>query len=377
MAEQTDFKSVFDEAYVTEVAQRVQAAYSSFDLAKFKTNIPELTDLPMKQRVRVIASALHQSLPESFSSNINILKAAFAAQPSLKLSEVTGFKLWVVLQYVEDYGLDDFDASMDALYEWTQRFSAEFAIRPFLHAYPEKTLARLNSWVNDKNEHIRRLVSEGSRPRLPWGMRLPLFVKDPTPVFKLLSKLVEDESEYVRRSVANNLNDITKDHPEQVVSWLKGVQQKYPDSKTLPKLMKHACRTLIKKGDPETLSLFGFGAVPELKINHFGVSPSEIQFGQKVMLHCDLTSLSSETQNLVIDYVVHFQKQNDKSAERVLKWGTRSLEKGETISLKKSHAMVPVTVRKYYAGAHKVELQINGQRLASGSFLLLTGSDDL
>lgn len=146
-------------------------------------------------------------------------------------------------------------------------------------------------------------------------------------------------------------------------------------SATLPKLMKHACRTLIKKGDPDALNFYGFGAAPQIKMNAFSVSPDQIKFGEKVTLNCEIVSLDKVEQSLVIDYVIHFQKQNNKTATRVLKWGTRNIAAGETISLQKSHAIVPVTVRKYCAGVHKVELQINGAIFASASFVLLSGSD--
>jgi 3-methyladenine DNA glycosylase AlkC len=267
--------------------------------------------------------------------------------------------------FVGVYGLDHFDVSMQALYEITKRSTAEFAIRPFLIRYEKQTLNVLMNWVTDKNDHVRRLVSEGTRPRLPWAMRLPSFMADPRPTIKLLEKLKNDSSEYVRRSVANHLNDITKDHPDLAVNvlahWAKGA------SKERMWIIRHALRSLVKQGHTGALAVLGFDA-PDVRLVNFEVQTPVVLFGDVLRFAFDLQSYAD--QQIVIDYIIHFVKATGATRPKVFKLNTRTLQKGEVLHVDRKHPIVPVTTRTYYAGTHRVDVQVNGQVLEGGNFVL-------
>lgn len=363
------FKLLFNEALITDIAQRLHLISPHFDHTTFLRMLPDLTALEMKQRIRAMTATLHAHLPADFAQALPLLQRAFNALPMHNLPAIRGFALWIALQFVEDYGLSHLALSMAAMYEWTQRFSAEFAIRPFLMAYPEQTFHYLQQWVNDPSPDVRRLVSEGTRPRLPWGKRLPAFVQNPTPILALLEALIEDPSLYVRKSVANNLNDVAKDHPEQVIDWLQSAQAKHPQSHTIAWIIRHSCRSLIKAGHKGALTLLGFTASPAIVVNQFSVNPTAIALSEKITFYCEIASTAPETQHLVIDYLIHFQK-NKGVSPRIIKGTKRSIQPNETVQLTKQHAVVPVTVRRYYSGEHRVELQINGMIMANTMFHL-------
>ncbi len=250
----------------------------------------------------------------------------------------------------------------------TKCSSSEFGIRFFLLAAPEKTLSVLNKWTDDKNQHVRRLVSEGTRPRLPWGMRLPLFIDDPAPVVELLEKLKDDEKEYVRRSVANNLNDIAKDHPDLVANiaekWMIGA------GKERKRLIRHACRTLIKNGDKKALRVLGYGA-PKLGDAKLEVLTPEVAFGDALQFSLSISSISNRDQLLMVDYVIHHQKANGSTSPKVFKWKSTTLSAKKSLTAIKKHGIKKITTRVYYPGAHRVEVVVNGVSVATADFQLL------
>jgi 3-methyladenine DNA glycosylase AlkC len=210
-----------------KIAKQILRVHSLFPAQDFlKEALAGYDDLELLERGRHIARALKQHLPHDFPQTAKILVASMG--PKFDETENFGMAPFLYMPHVffiAENGLKFLDESLDAYYEITQRFTAEFGIRPFLIQYPEKTLARLKNWAKDPSPHVRRLVSEGTRPRLPWAMRLPAFQKDPQPVLNLLELLKDDPELYVRRSVANNLNDIGKDNPAMLYktarAWMK------------------------------------------------------------------------------------------------------------------------------------------------------------
>jgi 3-methyladenine DNA glycosylase AlkC len=262
--------------------------------------------------------------------------------------------------------LEDFDYSLGALREFTVFGSAEFAVRSFLVADMERTLAVMHDWTGDRDENVRRLASEGSRPRLPWGLRLTALVRDPSPTAGILEALKDDESLYVRRSVANHLNDITKDHPGVVLDRLGGWDLQKPH---LRWIAKHSCRTLIKRGHPKALKLFGFGRKADVTAT-LRAAPPRVILGDRLTLSATLTSTSPRPQRLAVDYVIHYVKAGGTTAEKVFKWTELDLPPHGTIELTKSQVIRDFTTRRHYPGKHSVELQVNGARLASSAFHL-------
>ena len=270
--------------------------------------------------------------------------------------------------YVGLCGHGHFDLSMTLFKELTKRFSSEFGIRFFLLESPDKTLSILKKWANDKDRHVRRLVSEGTRPRLPWAMRLPIFIKDPMPVIDLLEQLKDDDEVYVRRSVANNLNDIAKDHPDIVAEiaaqWIKGA------SEERKKLIRHACRTLIKNGHKKTLKVLGFNP-PKIKQASIDILTPEVVFGDVLQFTMTIVSDSKQKQALMIDYIIHHQKANGTTSPKVFKWQTTTLPAKKTLTSTKKHAIKKITTRVYYPGTHTVEVVVNGVSVGAADFQLL------
>lgn len=319
--------------------------------------------LELKQRVHHLIGVLHRFLPADFPEAADLL-VRLRGNTGLR-----GFTAWPIIDYVGEHGLGHPEKALAALKALTPLFSAEFALRPFLLEHQSLTLQTLETWCGDPDEHVRRLVSEGTRPRLPWGKRLPPFIDNPSPVIRLLEKLKDDPSAYVRRSVANNLNDIAKDHPDRVVAlcknWICGAG---PDRQ---RLVRHALRTLVKSGHPDVFGLLGHTTNPKLELLSMGVTPEKILLGEAIEFRFALQSTSSKPQTVVIDYAIHHVKANGTTRPKVFKFRTLALAPGETVELAKRHAIKPITTRSYHPGRHAVELLVNGEPLGQAKFDLL------
>ena len=316
----------------------------------------------------VFSQALHDHLPADYPQAVEILLAILG--PALDEKEGMfndGWYMMPLAHFVEVYGLEHFAVSVRAMKEITQRHSSEFTIRPFLVRYPEAMLAVLQEWAHDPSFHVRRLVSEGTRPRLPWGMRLHQFVKDPTPTLALLEHLKDDPSEYVRRSVANHLNDITKDHPDLAVATVRRWQEGASPERAW--IIRHALRSLVKAGHPEALALLGFGSATVSLVN-FQLEPPVVRLGEGVTFTFTLRNDAAATQDLLIDYLVHYVKANGSTSPKVFKLTTRTVPPGATVTLEKKHIFRPVTTRVHYPGTHTLEIQVDGQILGGNSLLL-------
>lgn len=348
-----------------------------------------IESLELKARSNQICEALHVYLPNNFVLAADIIESSLAP-PSIdetifhdfKDLSLAGWVLSPICDYIAEKGLEEqavyYERALALLHACTQRFTAEFAVRPFLQIHPQRTLAIMQAWTADKNQHVRRLVSEGTRPYLPWGIRLKEFVRNPAPVIALLEKLKNDDAEYVRRSVANNLNDIAKDHPDLVAElaekWLKQ-SRSFTDTvqqKNTFRMVKHACRTLIKNGHPQVLALFGFPPA-QLGRCELSLQSDKIDRGTQLTfsLHIEGSVQALEAQSLLIDYVIHHQKANGRLSPKVFKWKTATVESQQQLVINKHHSFKPVTTRKYYKGEHKIEVLVNGKVFASQRFDLV------
>jgi 3-methyladenine DNA glycosylase AlkC len=283
---------------------------------------------------------------------------------------LAGWILWPVGEYVARRGMDTPERALTLLHAMTQRFTAEFALRPFVLAHPSLVFHTLSNWVNDPSEHVRRLVSEGTRPRLPWGIQLKPLIADPSPALPLLDALLDDPSPYVRRSVANHLNDIARDHPALVTAF---VERHLPGASAERRaLLKHASRTLIKQGDVRLLHAWGMGQAFRGTVA-LALSPKRLALGGSVQLTVTVTSRARTAQALTIDYRVHHRKANGEASPKVFKGWVVQLAPGATVTLTKRHAVKPITTRRYYAGRHVVDVQVNGTIVADAAFQLTTG----
>lgn len=357
------FKNLINAGLVKAAATRFTKASRDFDGERFVAlAVKGLEALEMKARAMQICAALEATLPADFTRAAAVLKAALQGDDALE-----GWILWPVGEYVARHGQPHLDLSLALLHALTQRFTAEFAIRPFIVKQPQAVFTTLARWVDDPSEHVRRLVSEGSRPRLPWGLRLQALVEDPSPTLPLLRALQDDSSEYVRRSVANHLNDIAKDHPRLVGLWL---EEHLPTAtKERRALLRHASRTLIKQGDRQVLAAWGLGR--KLRGSAvLAVKPAKVMLGDSVTLTLTLTSTSPQAQKLAVDYAVHHVKADGGTSAKVFKGWTVELAPKTSVTLTKRHSLKPITTRRYHAGRHAIDVQVNGQPVASAAFML-------
>jgi len=363
---------------ITELNHRLIKSESTFNGEQFlDLALNDLSSLGLNERINQVKAALKICLPSDFEKAAKVLVGALGpklSQDSLDGIDLTsphGFIVLASCEYVASFGQESFSVSMWALEEMTQRFSAEGAIRSFITNHPDSTFTQLKKWMTHDSVHVRRLVSEGTRPRLPLFSRLPEFVKDPSPVLKLLDQLKDDNELYVRRSVANNLNDIAKDNPEQVTNLLE--KWSVGASKERQWLIKHALRSLIKQGNKAALSILGFKGVNDLRVNKFEINSQHLTLGQELEISLNLSCESTLPNNLMIDYLVFHKKANGSLAPKVFKWTQKSLSKGKPIVLNKKHPIKKISTRQYYSGAHEIHLQVNGEILASCDFHLQVG----
>lgn len=351
------FKHIYDKNLLELIAQKIKKVYPAFSEKEFKSILKQMLTLEMKARVYLIRDKLHELLPQDFVKSSEIL---------LKSTEdgtLTGFAIWPYTEFVQSYGLEHVKESLRVLKELTKLFTSEWAVRPFLKKDFKTTYNFLKTYTKDENAHVRRWVSEGTRPRLPWGQRLGEFIKKPDLSFELLDKLKFDSELYVRKSVANHLNDLTKDHPDKVVDILSqwNQQAKKPeDIKNIQWITKHALRTLIKEGHGKALSLLGVNSKVAVNLKKLKLHKKEIKLGEHIDFSFELISTAPKEQSLIIDYIVHFMKANGKTAPKVFKLKNIHLKANQKILIQKKHPIKPITTRTYYAGQHHLEIQVNG-----------------
>jgi 3-methyladenine DNA glycosylase AlkC len=309
-------------------------------------------------------------LPDDYEQAVSILLDSLdqphGRDPRLSLG---AFLYMPHTMFVATYGLAHFEVSMRAQHALTQRFTAEFSIRPFLEQHTQATLRQLEAWATDPSPHVRRLVSEGTRPRLPWAPRLRQFQADPAPVLALLELLKDDNELYVRRSVANNLNDIGKDHPEVLIhtaqAWLKNA------SAERAWIVGHALRSAVKRGDSGALTVLGFGKTAQVAVGGIQITPAMPTMGGAVRIVFELTNTEPRPQDLLVDLVVHYVKASGQASAKVFKLKTLTLGAGQTARFSKKLSLAEMTTRKHYAGLHKIDVILNGQAQPLGSFALL------
>jgi 3-methyladenine DNA glycosylase AlkC len=359
-------ESLFNRDIVAGFAVAIQSVHPTFDPdaflgAIFDENWP---DRPLKDRMRHITIVLHDHLPADYGQAVELLLEAL---PHLSGG---GFIDMVPCDYAAVYGLDDLETSVPLLEETTKLTSAEFAVRPFIVKYPGAMMAQMLAWADHEHPSVRRLASEGCRPRLPWGIRLHDMVEDPGPILPILEKLKHDPSESVRRSVANNFNDISKDNPEVVLKRLRRWNAEEGDNEEIRWITTHALRTLIKRGDAETLELLGYPADPQIEVRQVRVEPQRIAIGEQVTLTYELESTADKDQRLMIDYVLYLVRANGRQTAKVFKHRKLSLKPGQVIQLRKNQSFRPITTRKYYPGVHAIRPQVNGVLFEQAEFEL-------
>ena len=352
-------KEIFNLERLEHIADEMLAVYPAFDRQGFLQHAKRgLAELSLMQRLARVSESLHAVLPQDYEANLQRLEAL---APRLNSRFVCIF----LPHYVASYGGHAFERSMQALKFFTGFGSSEFAVRHFLLSDFERALAVMHEWALDADDQVRRLASEGSRPRLPWSFRLERIQHNPALAASILDTLKADPSLYVRKSVANHLNDITKDHPNWVLDQIESWSLDNPHTAWIA---RHALRSLIKQGDRRALALIGATAKAEVELSQFSVAPTQLRLGDSLQLTVTLASTQSTSQRLVVDYAIDYIKASGTSASKVFKWKTFDLQAGKQKSLMRTQRIQALTTRRHYPGRHLVHLLVNGQRLASTHF---------
>lgn len=368
LSQENKLRDVFSAETVTHLARSLKRASSSFDSGGFiDAVVPALAPLSFGGRLDLIATALSRYLPRDFRRAVKLLVSALG--PELENPGTTVWQAFIIMPqcaWVSRNVGDEYGVGLDALYELTKRFSAENDLRTFIERDYERTMKRLHQWCSDPSPHVRRLVSEGTRPRLPLAGRIVRFQKDPTPVLKLLENLKADPELYVRRSVANNLNDIAKDNPAAVLAVLKRWSKEKNQGTRW--IVQHAARGLVKAGHPEALSILGYRYGVKLKVSPLALSTARVKRGNDLQFSFSIKNQESSTQRLMVDFVIHYVKSNGRTRPRVFKLRKLSLASDAALQISAHHPMKDVSIRKLYPGTHAIELQINGTRYVRREF---------
>lgn len=366
---------LFNSEKVTKIANEIFAVHPQFEKKLFITQtLEEFPKLELKQRITHIAAMLQRYLPSDYSKAVTILlKALPAKNDETKTDNDFGDFIYAPYgEFVARYGRaqNDFEISLNALYEITMRFSAEDAIRYFINEYPEQTFDKLLVWSTDPNYHVRRLTSEGTRPKLPWSQKITTPITKPLPI---LDNLFSDKTRYVTRSVANHINDISKIDPVLALSILRTWKRsgKQTDSE-MHYIIVHSLRTLIKQGYKDALLFLDYSPSADVALTDFRISNTELSIGESLTFSFYLTAQQDE--NVIIDYILYFQnKKGQMNGKKVFKLKQLSLRKSQTLHITKKHPFRSgMTTRVLYPGIHKIEIQVNGKKLREKTFLLKT-----
>lgn len=366
-------KAFFSPGLVRRLAADVARVHAEFPKEDFTRRATEgLDELGLLDRGRHISGALAEHLPPDYPEAISVLLRSLG--PEHPTDELVGagmgpFYYLPHVIFVAERGLEHFDLSMEAQYELTKRFSAEFSIRAYLERYPERTMGVLHEWAADENAHVRRLTSEGTRLRLPWAARVGWLDEHPERVLDLLEGLKDDPSTYVRRSVANNLNDLGKVRPDLLVAtcerWLAGASDERRS------LVEHALRSAVKRADPGALRLLGYGDAASVVVDRVKIEPKQVTVGERVGIGFSIRSSAPRKQEVLVDLVIHFVKANGRTSPKVFKLGRTSLEPKGRAEFRKAISLAVHTTRRPYPGEHLVEAQLNGRIQRVGAFRVI------
>lgn len=338
-----------------DLALRMRAVYQSFQVNEFMNDIMDEKwgELGLKARMRKISSNLGKYLPADYEQALGVIDQVVAGYPA----GFNDFALMYFPDFVEVYGQneDHLDLSIAALERYTPSSSSEFAVRPFIINHEKRMMRQMSVWAVHDNEHVRRLASEGCRPRLPWGQALSSFQKDPSPVLCILEQLRADPSLYVRKSVANNLNDISKTHPDLIA---KVARDWYGKNQYTDWIVKHGCRTLLKKGCRDVLDIFGFENPDWVKVDGFSLRAESVSIGEEMTF--SFTVQAEKAARIRLEYGMDYMKANGRRNRKIFQISEISLEEHGKKTYTKKHSFADASTRKHYPGAHSVTLIVNG-----------------
>jgi 3-methyladenine DNA glycosylase AlkC len=359
-------KHVYNPAFFDQFTKTVKQVLPPFKKQAFLNQVfdTEWEGRELKQRMRHIASTLKNHLPGNYKEQVQSIIRIIDQTKANGIE--AGFQYMFFPDFIEQYGLDDLKTSLQAMETVTQFTSCEFAIRPFLLKYPGEVMAQMLKWSKHKHPHVRRFASEGCRPRLPWAMAIPVLKKDPSPIFPILENLKEDESLFVRKSVANNLNDIAKDHPEAVAERVKTWKGLSPETDWI---IRHGCRTLLKKAHPATYQLFGLNNTAACQVLELKLSSNDLKLGDRLRFSFSLKTGDAPAK-LRLEYAVYYARAAGKQSRKIFQLTEKEFAPDAVYPFQKEQPLQDFTTRKHYPGRHKLAIVVNGRELAEKEFLL-------
>jgi len=359
-------KNIYSTAFFEELTKATSKVIPVFNKDSFLKEIynPQWKTKELKQRMRHISTVLNNHLPGSYNTKLSSIRKIIFRIREIN-SAPNSLAYMIFPDFVEVHGINDPDISLKAMEFITTFTSCEFAIRSFLLSFHDKCLMQMLIWSRHENHHVRRLASEGSRPRLPWAMAIPALKKDPRPILPILENLKNDPSEYVRRSVANNLNDIAKDNPSTVLEiakkW-KGI------NKETDWIIKHGCRTLLKKADPEVYSLFDLKGSFNCEVKNIKLDKTKLRIGERLNFSFHLFNKEEKTTKCRVEYAVYYMKSNGKQTRKLFKITENSYDSNTSYAFSRSLSFRDLTTRVHYPGKHSLAIVINGVELSSKNF---------
>jgi len=357
-------KNIYSQEYLTKLAEEIKSAYPSFKAKDFVTSIMDDSweSLELKGRMRQITINLGKYLPKEYTKALEVIDNVIKNYGTW----LDGYSLFFP-DFVELYGHEEvyWDISMAALERYTLHASAEFAVRPFIINHEEKMMAQMQTWSRHKHEDVRRLASEGCRPMLPWAQSLPKFKKDPTPILPILEQLKADPALFVRKSVANNLNDISKTHPDLVAKLAKDW---YGQNELTNWIVKHGCRTLLKKGNKDVLAIFGYNNADVVEVSDFAIDTTTVAIGGEINI--SFAILANQATKVRLEYGLDYVKASGKPSRKIFQISELSLPQNQKKQYTKKHAFADLSTRKHYPGTHSVTLIVNGTEQGTLDFEL-------
>ena len=374
------FKNMFDEQFFDRFTKDLQLVIHDFDVCKFVSQImdDEWENRKYKQRIMHITAVLKKFLPvnykEAIAKILELLDYVKNMLPDFSKIDDNNFGLLtleygaILDNYIEQYGIDDYETSIKAIEKITQFTSCEFVTHPFIVKYKDKMMKQMLVWSKHEHWGVRRLASEGCRPRLPWAMALPNLKENPAPIIPILENLKNDPSRFVRLSVANNLNDIAKDNPETVINLAKRWKG---ESEEVDWVIKHGCRTLLKQGNPEVMRLFGFDSIENIGIEKFQILTPKVKLGDSLEFSFNLLNSNNEKNKIRLEYGVYYQKANGTLAKKVHKISEKEYTGNSVTQITRKHSFRVVTTRKFHFGLHQVAVLINGNEFEKHDFELI------
>lgn len=361
-------KDIYSVEFYNNFSEIIGEVVPTFDAEKFKKLIFEDTwhSLELKQRMRHTTLALHSFLPKEFYHTAKIIETVLEKLHRNNIKEIS-LEYMFLADYIEVFGINDFDTSVKLIELLTPFTSCEFAVRPFIIKYGDKMIQQMFQWSLHENHHVRRLASEGSRPRLPWAIALPALKKNPDPILPLLENLKTDSSEYVRRSVSNSLNDIAKDNPHTVISIAKQWKGISPETDAI---IKHGCRTLLKRANPEILKYYGLNDNSKVELSNFNIQTPQVKIGNNLSFSFTIQNQSDKIKTIRLEYAVYYLLNNGKHTRKVYRISERLFQSNESSNIQRKQSFRIITTRKFYIGQHKLSIIINGQEKNIDNFEL-------